>query len=46
MAAPQRRCIPLPDGEGSGVGERGVSRASTQAGEHPHPTLPLKGEGL
>ena len=46
MIALHRIKVPLPGGEGLGVGERGDSRASSLAGEHPHPTLPLKGEGL
>ncbi len=41
-----RPISPLPDGEGLGEGERGAAERPQLAGEHPHPTLPLKGEGL
>ena len=39
---------PLPVGEGSGEGERAPVRvgAHDEGVVHPHPTLPLKGEGL
>lgn len=37
---------PLPSGEGPGVGERGVASRPAIGVAHPHPTLPLEGEGF
>ena len=37
---------PLPGGEGLGVGERGAASRPGLGVGHPHPTLPLEGEGL
>ena len=37
---------PLPGGEGLGVGERGAASRPGLGVEHPHPTLPLEGEGF
>ena len=37
---------PLPGGEGLGVGERGAASRPGLGVGHPHPTLPLEGEGF
>jgi hypothetical protein len=36
--------LPLPGGRGQGWGSAAWPRVDTNV-EHPHPTLPLKGEG-